>query len=217
MIPAHAQLYSRLSPAMAQLLSAQLLDHGLLQPDQVQSAVGDDLSAITGELVASWCRDLSHAQVVLTLARETDPLALDTMDALLQRPIYICASGETSEPLTDMLGRPLPLPVGMRRGEAPSTTPMPPMRTRNQDQRTAARRDPRVIIRMVPNPKQRGSAAWERYQFYAIGMRVEEALAAGVRRVDVEHDQKKGYIELALPGDPRAQEARALTAEVPRG
>lgn len=217
MIPAHVQLYSKLSPAMAQLLSAQLLDHGLLQLEQVQSAVGDDLSAITGELVASWCADLSHAQVVLTLARETSELALDTMDALLQRPIYICASGETGEPLTDMLGRPLPLPVGMRRGEAANTTPMPPMRTRNQDQRTSARRDPRVLIRVQKNPKMPGSAAWERYQFYAIGMRVEEALAAGVRRVDIEHDQRRGYIELALPSDPRAQEARAATAEVPRG
>lgn len=208
MIPAHTALYSRLSPAMAQLLAAQLLDHGLLQPAQVSASVGDDLSAVSGDLLAQWCSDLSHAQVVLTLARETSTLALDTMDALLQRPIYICASGETSEPLTDMLGRPLPLPVGMRRGEAPRTSPMPPMRTRSPDQRSTARRDPRVIVHLESNPKQPGSAAWERYRFYALGMRVEEALAAGVRRQDIEHDQRRGFIELALPGDPRAAEAR---------
>lgn len=214
MIPAHAQLYRRLTPAMAQLLSAQLLEHGLVSVDQIESTVGSDISSVTGEHVAAWCAGLSHAQVVLTLARETDTLALDTMDALLARPVYICADGETGEPLTDMLGRPLPLPVGMRRGEAPNTSPMPPMRTRNPDQRSTARRDPRVIVRMVPNPKQRGSAAHERYSFYALGMRVEEALAAGVRRADIEHDQRKGYIELALPSDPRAAEARALTSEV---
>lgn len=208
MIPQHADLYSRLSPAMAQFLAAQLVVHGLVPPQQVQASVGESLERIDGPLVASWCSDLSHAQVVLTLARETSPLALDTMDALLQRPIYLCARGETSEPLTDILGRPLPLPVGMRRGEAPVTTPMPPMRTRNRDQRSVARRDPRVIVSLAVNPKQPHSAAWGRYNLYTLGMRVEEALAAGVRRQDIDWDQRRGYIELALPSDPRAIEVR---------
>ncbi len=215
MIPAHASLYSRLTPPMAQLLAAQLLVHGLLSPTQVAASVGEDLTQVSGSLVAEWCAPLSHAQVVLTLARETDPLALDTMEVLLEKPIYLCARGETAEPLTDYLGRPLPVPVGMRRGEAPNTTPMPPMRTRNRDQRTVARRDPRVIVRLEPNPKRPGTAAWERYSLYALGMRVEEVLAIGVKRVDLEWDQQKGHIELALASDPVAQEMRAQTAPSP--
>lgn len=212
MIPSHASLYSRLSPAMAQLLASQLLTHGLVQPSVIEQTVGEDISAVTGEMVASWVDGLSHAQVVLTLARETSPLALDTMDALLQRPVYMCAMGETSEPLTDYLGRPLPLPVGARRGEATLTTPMPHVRTRLPDPRTTLRRDPRVIVSVAPNPKTPGSAAHQRYQLYGVGMRVDEALTAGLRRLDIEHDTRRGFIEVVLPTDPRAAEARSGAA-----
>lgn len=218
MLPAHAALYRALPAPAAALLASRLLERGLVSETVVRSTVGDDLQKIDGLTIASWCQDLSHAQVVLCLAQETSPVGLEAIEHLLRRPIYMCARGETGEVLTDISGRPLPLPLGCRRGEAPVTSTALPssVSIRNSSH---MRRDPRVIVRVEPNPKRLGTAAYMRYQAYAVGLTIEEVRTAGVTLTDVEHDTRRGFIELALPQDApailagRAALSRATSGE----
>jgi hypothetical protein len=48
--------------------------------------------------------------------------------------------------------------------------------------------DPRVIVSVLPNPKRPGSASFDRYALYRVGMTVDEAIAAGVKREDIAWD-----------------------------
>lgn len=204
MIPAHVELYSALSVPQAQLLASRLLRHGLVSPDQVAEP-----ESITGPTVASWCAGLSHAQVVLCLAQETSELGLETIETLLAKPIYMCARGETGDPailaLTDVEGRPLPLPVGRRRGlaqEIERTDRVVPQVPRRPSLRRGTR-DPRVILSVVPNPKRPTSDAYVRFARYVVGMSVEDALASGVRQVDLAYDESRGFVVLGLPEQGR--------------
>lgn len=201
MIPAHTALYSALSPAQAALLTSRLISHGLVSADTVQRTVGQYLDKVDGPIVAQWCAGLSHAQVVLTLSRETEPLALDTMEALLQRPMYMCARGETAEPLTDVEGRPLPLPLGRRRGEPMCSPEKGFIRRRMKDVRSRLPRDPRIVQAVVPNPKRPGSASFSRFEVWQVGMSVTEARAAGLSTADVSWDVSRGFVSLVLPQD----------------
>lgn len=198
MIPAHTALYHNLSAPQAQILASRLLEHGLVREAQILETLPDeDFTKVSGPMVADWCRSLSHAQVVLALVRERDELALSALEVLIEKPIYMCAPGETSEPLTDCLGRPLPLPVGHRRGEpAPETqpgyTPPGPRPVRSVH-------DPRIIESVVPNPKRKGSAAYDRFKLYLVGQEVEASIRNGVTRADVRWDAKMGFIVLRNP------------------
>lgn len=195
MIPAHAALYNNLSAPQAQIVASRLLQHGLVRPEQILETYPDeDLSRIDGPTIAQWCAPLSHAQVVLALVRERDELALSALEVLIEKPIYMCAPGETSEPLTDFLGRPLPLPVGHRRGSPPPQaqpeyTPPGPRASRSVH-------DPRIIESIVPNPKRRGSEAYRRFNLYLVGQEVEASIRNGVTRADVRWDSKMGFITL---------------------
>lgn len=199
MIPAHTALYSNLTSAQAQILASRLLAHGLVQPEQIMETLPDeDLSRIDGPTVAQWCRSLSHAQVVLTLVKEVDPIALDALEVLIEKPIYMCAPGETAEPMTDMLGRPLPLPVGHYRGH-----PAPPTTERERLPAPLAapsgRTDHRILDAIVPNPKRLGSEAYRRFNLYILGAPIEYSIRNGVTRADVRWDSKQGFITLRVP------------------
>ena len=193
MIPAHSELYSRLSDHEAALLWSRLHAASLIpappSPDDPP----------TGIRLASHCQHLSHAQVVLALARETSEEWVGIICKLLRRPMYMCARGESGEPLTDVLGRPLPVPLGHRIGE-----PVPDYKVPSRIMkriRRSPRRDMRVITRVtLPNPKRPGTAAWDRYALYRAPMTVSEYLSAGGRMGDVHYDLDHGFIDVALPG-----------------
>lgn len=190
MIPPHAKLYESLSPMQALFLWRELRRCDLVQAEP-------DPSEATGALVAELCRDLSHAQVVLSISYRTEPVFYDIAQVLLQRPVYQCARGETGLPLTDIEGRPLPLPIGHRRGEPPAApVTLTPARKRMQ---YTHRLDPRVITQVVPNPKKPGSKAHARYALYREGMTVTEFMAAGGTSADVKYDADHGFIRVDLP------------------
>jgi len=54
----------------------------------------------------------------------------------------------------------------------------------------------RIHILVDGNPKREGTASYERFALYKKNMLVTEAIAAGVRRADLDWDQKHGYIEI---------------------
>ena len=197
MVPPHAALYSALTDMQALYLWQELHRSGLVQDDP-------DPSAATGPLVAELCSGLSHAQVVLSISYRTERVFYDIAQVLLQRPIYMCARGETGIPLTDIEGRPLPLPIGHRRGEPPAApVTLKPARRKMQYQQKL---DPRVISGIVPNPKKVGSKSYERFALYREGMTVQEFLLLGGTSGDIRYDVEHGFIRVDLPS-ARKQES----------
>lgn len=190
MIPPHSELYRSLSPIQSLYLWRELHRSGLVQSDP-------DPTAATGEHIASLCSGLSHAQVVLAISYRSEPVFYEIAQVLLQRPIYMCARGETGIPLTDIEGRPLPLPIGHRRGEPPAA-PVTLKAARARMQYTH-RPDPRVITCIVPNPKKPGSKSHARFELYREGMTVSEFMAVGGTTADIKYDAGHGYIRVDLP------------------
>jgi len=190
-MPQHAEIYTTLTPEETTHLWRALHDGRIVaeEPPPTPPAP-EQLLQVIGEL--------SHAEVVLSLSRDTTEIGLRTVEKLIERPIYVCARGETSEPLTDIEGRPLRLPIGHRRGEVPGTgSPSGLVRARMRAR--TSRRDSRVITAVVPNPKQPHTAAFERFSLYKVGLTCDECVALGVTRPDINYDCRRGFITLGPP------------------
>lgn len=190
MIPPHAELYSQLSPVQALYLWRDLHQQGLVVEEP-------DPASASGELIASMCQGLSHAQVVLSISGRQERIFYEIAEILVRKPIYMCARGETGIPITDIEGRPLPTPIGHRRGEPPAA-PITLVAARKRMQYTQ-KLDPRVIVVVVPNPKKPGTKAYQRYSLYQTGMTVQQYLAAGGESSDIRYDVNHGFITADLP------------------
>jgi hypothetical protein len=188
MTPQHAEIYRKLDRDETHHLWSTLHSRGVVAEPPPTVAQPEELVSTIGEL--------SHAEVVLSLARDTSETGMRTVEKLIERPIYLCARGETGEELTDIHGRPLRTPLGHRRGESPGTSsPPPPIRARMRAR--TVRRDNRVISYVAErNPKRPGSATHERFKLYEVGITVETAIARGVTRSDVSWDARQGFIRL---------------------
>lgn len=118
------------------------------------------------------------------------------LSALMGKPLYKCAPGETAFPLMDAAGRTIPSPKGHRFGlaliEEPTTPPLHPPVSRPRP----VKRDPRVILFVCENPKNPGSKAHGRFALYTVGMTVDEFIAAGGRKTDISYDTQRGFIKL---------------------
>lgn len=191
MIPAHADLVSRLTDTQATALAIRLALSDILPTNLPDTVTGPMLAQICTE------RRLSHAEVVLACAQESGEFWVTLLSTLLERPMYMCARGETGTPVTDIHGRPIPTPIGHRLGEQPQM-PTPPRRTRDRVH-LHRKRDHRLIVDIVPNPKQPGSKSWHRFQLYREGMTVSEYKLAGGYPQDIGYDVAKNYIRLRMP------------------
>jgi hypothetical protein len=191
MMPQHAEVYRGLTADETAHLWRALHDNCIVADEPPPTPPDpEQLLRVIGEL--------SHAEVVLSLSRDTTEIGLQTVEKLIERPIYLCARGETSEPLTDIEGRPLRLPIGHRRGEPPGTG-SPSVLVRSRMRARASRRDNRVITAIVPNPKQPGSDAFRRFKLYKVGLTCDECIALGVTRPDINWDARRGFITLGPP------------------
>ncbi len=177
MIDKYQPNFAALSQESAALLAGALLrrnpDFGSVEPDRLFSR----------------CVELGmdHADVVMSLASDPSPLAVRTLETLVGKPLDVgwpCLKGPApaKEP---------------KSGEAPARAP----REKVQRAPRGALRDPRIVISVRPNPKKPGSASYDRYELYRVGMTVDEAIAAGVKREDVawDSDPKRGFIVLEMP------------------
>lgn len=68
--------------------------------------------------------------------------------------------------------------------------------------------DPRVITKVIPNPKKPSGASYARYALYQRGMTVAEFLRAGGIRGDIQHDVSKDFITISEAHTEEAKEAR---------
>lgn len=202
----HAELYGALTPQEASTVWACLHQNGLLELPPPAEVCGQEL--------ALRCSDMSHVEVVLSMSRNTDPVAMDALEKLIARPIYFAARGESGVASADIEGRPLKVPVGYRRGEPPSVAMPEPVRRRAQGQ--TMKRDPRVIYAVQENPKRPGSAAYERYKLYRVGLSMDAAMAMGVTRADIRWDVQQGFIKCCMPRDYE-ELAKSVAVEVANG
>ena len=122
---------------------------------------------------------VDQADVVLSVAHDPSPLAVRALETVVGKPIEH--------------GRPALLQRHAPRYRAPEgERPEPKSKlTRAPVQRT----DPRRIVYVAPNPKKPGSASYDRFARYVVGMTVTEALAAGVTGADVKWDSERGFIK----------------------
>lgn len=141
-----------------------------------------DFGRVDPTQIFTRCEEMSidHADVVMSLAHDSSPLAVRTLETLIGKPIdmgWPCLKGPSPKPRTEE-GAPAPVREPKQRVARNSVT------------------DPRVIAHVAPNPKKPGSASFDRYALYRVGMTVNEAIAAGVKREDVawDSDPKRGFI-----------------------
>jgi hypothetical protein len=192
MIQQHADLYYKLTQSETQALWTALHQQQLIQNPPPKRFKEVDQMIFAKEI----CSQLSHAEIVLSIANKSDDFYLNLMEKLIKKPIYLCARGETGVPTTDINGNPLPYPVGHRRGEPTGTAAN---RFSTKPEKSFIKRDPRIIRNVVPNPKQPGTKTYERFKLYTEGMTVEQYLILGGTRDDLNWDAKRGYITLDLP------------------
>lgn len=131
---------------------------------------------------------LDQADVVCAVASDPRPLAVQALEVLAGIPVVVghpCLAGPAPRPVVDESAE-APAPV-----RAPRAARAP----------RASTSDPRVIASMVPNPKRPGTASHARYELYRVGMTVDEAIAAGVKREDIAWDSaaSRKFIVLESP------------------
>ena len=142
-----------------------------------------DFGRVDSTQIFTRCEEMSidHADVVMSLSQDASPLAVRTLETLVGKPI------ERGWPA---LRGPAPVP------KAADGTPVPAREPKVRAPRNAVT-DPRVITHVAPNPKKPGSASFDRFALYRVGMTVNEAIAAGVKREDIawDSDSKRGFIK----------------------
>ncbi|CAE7216507.1 unnamed protein product, partial [Symbiodinium natans] len=57
-----------------------------------------------------------------------------------------------------------------------------------------------AVLWTLDNPKQLGTAAYDKYEKYKASKTLGEAFAAGVRVIDLNHDYKKGWLRINFDG-----------------
>ena len=195
MIHSHAEIYKKLTSVQTYALWSKLHQLGLVStpPSPGESQ---------GEFLAERCEHLSHAEVVLSIADRPEPFWCGVLDALLTKPVYLCARGETSVPVTDIEGNPLPMPIGHRRGEPAGTGDLPVRvcRRLGKSVQYTRRIDHRVIKTIIDyNPKSPNTKSFDRFALYRVGMTVSEYISIGGRMGDIRNDVDRGYIVVDVP------------------
>ena len=122
------------------------------------------------------------------------------LSALMDKPVYKCAPGETAFPITDYRGKEISSPRGHRYGQTleENKEPRPTQTRRSTPRKRGPQSDPRVIMTVKDNPKTPGSKAHARYALYQVGMTVDEFLKAGGRRPDINYDLNHGFITVGF-------------------
>jgi hypothetical protein len=169
MLAKYAGHFAALTPeAEGMLASAVSRRHGIPQP-------------IAGSLYAACeAAGLDQADVVLSLANSPEPLAVVALETVVGKPIQMgwpALRGKQRDPATGQ----------------PKERPEP--KTKMQRVARPSKTDPRKIVAVVPNPKKPGSASFDRFALYVVGMTVTQALAAGVKSADIDWDSARGFIK----------------------
>lgn len=109
-----------------------------------------------------------QADVVLSLATDPTVVGIQVVEALIGKPIVRRAD---------------PAKVARTRGPRKSVT--------------VRKSDPRRIVYVSPeNPKKAGSASYDRFALYQVGMTIDEFVKAGGTMADVKWDAERSFIKI---------------------
>lgn len=125
---------------------------------------------------------LDQADVIMSVASDPSPVAVQIVEALIGRPLEVVKRGVSAfDPVTNKLK---------------TVEGTEPARQRGRSSAAVRRSDPRVIAGVVSNPKKPGSATHARFELYRPGMTVDQVCALGVTTADVRYDVDHGFITL---------------------
>lgn len=123
---------------------------------------------------------MDHADVVLPLCRQSHREAVSALETLIGHPIQRLHPRGAARP-----------PRAASTAFLEDGTPRP-----KRQSSSVASTDTRTIVSVVPNPKKQGTASYYRFDRYKPGMKVMEAIAAGVTAADIKWDHERGFITL---------------------
>lgn len=170
-----------------------------LTPDQLASAWGavhrrypDRIPACPADatpdefLLRIEDSQLDHAQVVLCMAPATTLPAIEAVETLVGKPI-IRGRAQLTPSHSRASGYLLQqqLAGGTNRQPRPSTTPRQPAPSVDASM---------VVLSVVPNPKKQGTASYDRFAKYRVGMTLGECYAAGISKGDIKWDTERSFV-----------------------
>ena len=147
----------------------------------------DCFDLLTGVVLFRACQSIGfdQAQVVLSLASETDEIGRGAIECLVGKAIAPWIPEALS------CRTPGPLPATNARGQqiGPKVqTAAPPKATVGADLR--------LVLSKAANPKTKNTGAWDRYEAWVVGETVQAARARGVMAISVQKDVARGWITL---------------------
>lgn len=178
---AHQPVFAALSGEQARLVYARLSAQRALR------IASQSTPPTSGEELFRICQigGLDRARIALSLARETTPVGVQTLEIIAGCPVRPWAATVRAQ----QEGRPAPAPRGAATSRPRDTDAM-------------------VVVSYVPNPKRPGTAGHVRY-IWRVGALVSELIAEGMWPADVKWDLDRGFVKLASASSPEGQAARA--------
>lgn len=145
---------------------------------------------ISGEWLFQKCREmgLDHASCVFPLCRESDDLGRGVLEKLIGRPISQWRPTPSRQP-------PLRVVEGGGSGKVAGAT--------------AGFSPDLLVVSVVPNPKQPGSATYQRFRYWVEGDTLAQCMARGLTRADVSWDTERRFVVLGTVEE--YQKRRELT------
>lgn len=215
MITAHLPLFAAMQPEAAAYMwsAAHIRWPHRIGPPPASAVPGEELFRVAD------ASGLFAAELAIAVAADPAPLALQSLEQLLGRPLTRAAvrrpSPETDEALrARLIGFVNPPSEDLRTilkssGEALDAlaaahglSRMNPLTEAEKSsvRRTGVRerrvRDPRVVLRVQPNPRRPGSDAWAHYACWREGDTVDQCIARGLPPRYVGKSVKKGWVVL---------------------
>lgn len=114
---------------------------------------------------------VDQARVIFAMGREYDALGVSAIEHIIGKAIVRRRPPESLAP-----------------GRAGPSRP-PPSRAEDQH----------VVRSVAPNPKKAGSATYDRYKHWEVGVTVAECMRRGLTRADVSWDVERGFVVVGAP------------------
>lgn len=164
----HRPLFASLAPEQMALVWNRVVE---AWPADMRKFLGSEPSS-PGDLFEV-CREagLDHARVVLSLAREIQPLGITAIETLVGRPILPWAATVEAEE---------------RIRNPPKARPAPPP-VKPPDARM-------VELVQKPNPHREGTGMWKAYEKWEVGKTVGELTQRGMPARSIRRDVRHGYV-----------------------
>lgn len=140
-----------------------------------------------------------------------------TVELMIAAAALRCVRRLPDDPRLDPLPH-APAPVKLPR------TPEERLRAKREEKRAPVSATGDYLIAVAANPKRKGSASWDRFNLYRVGLSRAQLRAAGLSTADFRYDTDHGYISWGDergtsfdPGEKLTNDASAIVHEDQKG